>query len=846
MKNLERQIEKLNNQENTDADSIERVCSDLSRLSLDTRTYRKEMQIVASLSYQERPTRHEIIPQAYRTTFEWGLKKLENASKKSTSLRRWLAGNSSLFWVSGKPGSGKSTFMKFIADHLETRHYLQEWAGSREVLVASHYFTVYGTPMQRSLEGLLRSLLYDILKQQPAFIPKLLPTRWELKLGQPEWTQSELESVLRRVAEETEVPVNICFFIDGLDEYTGDKYTGDHLDICHTLKELSQAPFIKVCVSSRPWNVFEDALGDSEDSKLYMHELTQDDIRNYTACRLRDHPPCSILESEASGFSLKSLIGDIVVKANGVFLWVTLVTLRLREGLTNDDRISDLKRRLSSFPADLKQFFKYILESVDTFYHGEMASTLLFALHAQEPLNVEMFRFHYLEDDYENYALKEPTEPISSAGEERDRMFSSVSRRINGRTKGLLERQGDQVVFLHRTVYDFLHTPEMSEFLKEKSRSEFCPSLSLFQASIACTKRTTFNEVYEDTLGDPMRECYGFVETLRRCFGYAHHSDKEGQRPAALTAALLGNMEDSVIHMLRRKQIGMAYHSMARGMYRHLVLEAGVSGYLRNKLSDPGYFRSDHATRFRSPLSCVLDYRDKLSEHDHQPFLLVLLKSDQDPNLFFKDQSPWTEFVVKCCPHVDLPDKNMLGFALEKGILNTLLQHRADPNTQVDVKGRHGSRLKVPAWLLFLMAAPFIWSTPWLASYERDFDLMLDRVRNPDNVKVYKYKGPQWLEIDYWDVCDNDFPLPTDLCRRREKFLTRVFGNVLIRITEEESLKKAQGWVERALTSDIRQELRTKISTLWGRNMNPPQKRCLEDDGIQNHRPKKNIRKKKH
>lgn len=284
-----------------------------------------------------------------------------------------------------------------------------------------------------------------------------------------------------------------------------------------------------------------------------------------------------------------------------------------------------------------------------------------------------MFRFYYLEDDNKNYTLKEPADPIYSAGKECDRIFSSVSRRINRRTKSLLERQGDQVVFLHRTVYDFLHTPKISEFLKEKSRSEFCPSLSLFQASIAYTKRTTFNKVYEDTLGDLMREYYSFVETLRRCFGYAHHSDKEGQIPAALTAALLDNMEDSVIHMLRRKQIGIAYHSIARGIYRHLVLEAGISGYLRNKLSDPGYFRSDHATRFRSPLSCILDYRGKLSEHNYQPFLLVLLKSDQDPNLFFKNQSPWTEFVSKCCPHVDLPDKNMLGFTLEKGILNTLL-----------------------------------------------------------------------------------------------------------------------------------------------------------------------------
>jgi ABC-type lipoprotein export system ATPase subunit len=32
-------------------------------------------------------------------------------------LKPWLSSHDSLFWITGKPGSGKSTLMKFLAAH---------------------------------------------------------------------------------------------------------------------------------------------------------------------------------------------------------------------------------------------------------------------------------------------------------------------------------------------------------------------------------------------------------------------------------------------------------------------------------------------------------------------------------------------------------------------------------------------------------------------------------------------------------------------------------------------------------------------------------------------------------
>lgn len=322
-------------------DYVSSICAGFSKLSLETRVFQKEAQILASLNYSDRMVRHENIPDAHSTTFKWSLRETEETEEteaKYGKLRRWLTADDALFWVSGKPGSGKSTFMKWTASRDETKKSLAAWAGKHELLIVSHYFTIYGTPMQRSLEGLLRSLVFGILVRKPMLISKFLVDRWERSWEQPRWTQPELEALLRLCGAETEsLPGRICYFIDGLAEFEG-----DHLDICQTLKQLSQSPFIKVCVSSRPWNVFEDALGDKPDLKLYMHELTCNDIRSYTESRLQEHIRWNSLQKEAGCVSSQFLIDEVVVKSNGVFLWVTLVVRLLREGLTNDDGLFDL------------------------------------------------------------------------------------------------------------------------------------------------------------------------------------------------------------------------------------------------------------------------------------------------------------------------------------------------------------------------------------------------------------------------------------------------------------------------------------------------------------------------
>jgi len=121
------------------------------------------------------------------------------------------------------------------------------------------------------------------------------------------------------VSTQAQISCKFCFFIDGLDEFDG-----EHIDFCESLTALKNLPNIKLCVSSRLWNVFEDAFGQDKQRKIYIHELTRPDILRYAKDRLHRHPRWKLFGLQAARANL--LVESIAGKAHGVFLWVSIVT----------------------------------------------------------------------------------------------------------------------------------------------------------------------------------------------------------------------------------------------------------------------------------------------------------------------------------------------------------------------------------------------------------------------------------------------------------------------------------------------------------------------------------------
>ncbi|PTB53727.1 hypothetical protein M431DRAFT_495690 [Trichoderma harzianum CBS 226.95] len=458
-------------------------------------------RVLSGLHYKTMTMRIESVVEAYTDTYEWIFKPrwAKNAKGIKVHFAEWLAEKDGIFWVSGKPGSGKSTLMKFLCDHHRTAEALANWARPLNPVMSTHFFWSSGTTMQKSQEGLLRSLLYDVFKKSPKIMKMVCPQRWEAsRRGEGDlepWTLSELRRTLTALATCHGLGYKFCFFIDGLDEYEG-----DHSEIIAMLRSLAISPHIKLCVSSRPWNVFEDEYGKSIDRKLYLQDLTSRDIRHYVQRKLEEHPNWQVLPSEEPLY--KTLLEEVTTKAQGVFLWVYLVIRSLYEGLTNGDSLPALERRTRDLPADLESFFKHMLDSVEPFYHTQMVRTFQVAMGSTSPLPLMIYSF--LDEDFENqnFALQIPVKQMPMV--EVVRRQDQLRRRLNGRCKGLLEvcrnsnegpYMGHRVDFLHRTVRDFLRTKEMSDFLAEKAGNHGGPNTLVFKSFVPLIKSIPWEEV---------------------------------------------------------------------------------------------------------------------------------------------------------------------------------------------------------------------------------------------------------------------------------------------------------------------------------------------------------------
>lgn len=92
---------------------------------------------------------------------------------------QWLREGTREFHVAGKLRSEKSTLMKFLYSHPRTIGLLREWAGSKKLVLAGFFFWRAGSEEQKSLDGLIRSLLHDTLEQCPDLIPEVFQEEWE-------------------------------------------------------------------------------------------------------------------------------------------------------------------------------------------------------------------------------------------------------------------------------------------------------------------------------------------------------------------------------------------------------------------------------------------------------------------------------------------------------------------------------------------------------------------------------------------------------------------------------------------------------------------------------------------
>jgi hypothetical protein len=130
-----------------------------------------QTDFVLSLHYREREYRESAISSPNYKTFKCMFS--SDTARKNADFPLWLASSSSsLFWITGKAGSGKSTLMKYVSDFQSKgegatlcRKHLGRWARSSELATASFYFWASGAEIQASQKAMYQSLLFQLLRE---------------------------------------------------------------------------------------------------------------------------------------------------------------------------------------------------------------------------------------------------------------------------------------------------------------------------------------------------------------------------------------------------------------------------------------------------------------------------------------------------------------------------------------------------------------------------------------------------------------------------------------------------------------------------------------------------------
>ncbi|KAI0538376.1 hypothetical protein GGR58DRAFT_501208 [Xylaria digitata] len=446
--------------------------------------------ILSSLWYPSIRDREETIAEAHADTFQWIFEDPTTIEKPWDSFVEFLRGDSSSFWITGKPASGKSTLVKFINSSPRTQALLQQWAGERVLLRASYYFYYTGGEHQKSEIGLIRSLLYSILDRRRELIRVAFGERLQAALEGRKYHDPSLPEAKMAFRNLMLHSSNLSFFIsiDGLDEFdpaVSLTHVQSLIDFTHFLKECGN---VKLLVSSRPLPEFER--GYNGLPSLRIHDLTREDIRRYANEKLVSHPRMNSLakkDPERTGELLQSIVDSSL----GVFLWVRVVTESLLEGLTNYDSIGDLKERLDGLPSDLEDLYRTMLSRINPKYKPQTARLLCFVHHTKDGSELTPLDLWFAENATNHIVSTTQVKPIEDE-EVRERV-QELETLVKSRCLGLIETAptwlSASTRFLHRSVYEFLNRQDVwDEVVGGYLDHTFSASLSLFRSSILIIK----------------------------------------------------------------------------------------------------------------------------------------------------------------------------------------------------------------------------------------------------------------------------------------------------------------------------------------------------------------------
>ncbi|KAF3070069.1 Ankyrin repeat domain-containing protein 50 [Trichoderma lentiforme] len=389
--------------------------------------------ILESLRFDQIEARQMTIKNAHAKTCRWLLHKSQYIDWLDTAK---MNEHSGFLWIKGKPGTGKSTLMKFALNSAKKT--------MRDKIIIYFFFNARGEDLERSTLGMYRSLLLQLLEKLPALQNILELPRAISKPGKEyHWTTEILINLLDQAIQNLKESSIICF-IDALDECEENQIR-NMIRFFERVGESATAGSFRVCFSSRHYPHISISKG--LNLILEGQEGHTQDMITYINSELK------IGDSDLAD----EIRTELHQKASGVFMWVILVVDILNKE-HDKGRIHILKKRLQEIPADLHALFRDILTRDREDTYG-LLLCIQWVLFTKQPLRPEQLYFALLSD----HLLEWNSSGVT---------VSVMERFILNHSKGLTEVTKSKVPtvqFIHESVKDYL--------LKENGLRDIWPDL---------------------------------------------------------------------------------------------------------------------------------------------------------------------------------------------------------------------------------------------------------------------------------------------------------------------------------------------------------------------------------
>ncbi|KAF5711715.1 nacht ankyrin domain-containing protein [Fusarium mundagurra] len=411
------------------------------KASVERESKERREKLMSLLRFKEIHRRRTGVEPADEETCQWLL--------KDPKYQHWLdpkkyIEHHGFLYIKGIPGAGKTTIMKFAYSHAERT--------MKDATIISFFFDASGEKLERSIEGMYRSLLWELLWKVPELQDvldhsDLIPLSYSHGAT---WTTQRLRDLFEKAVVNLGQQHLFCF-VDALDECDRE----EDKNILRDFQTLGKTARTKnfsfyTCFSSRHYPLINIKQGN--ELILEHHPGHIQDLNTYIYSNLEF--------DEYHREKADDLRTKIHIRANGVFLWVKLVVQILNKEFAGASPPQLWAARLQEIPAELSQLFGGILKR-DKEAPKRLLLLIEWILYAKRPLRWEELYFALISGLHPDCLAKWEPQRLSIA---------EMKRFILNSSKGLAEitRPGIRTVqFIHESVRGFLKDKGLQDLRRE-------------------------------------------------------------------------------------------------------------------------------------------------------------------------------------------------------------------------------------------------------------------------------------------------------------------------------------------------------------------------------------------